>query len=216
MNAIGEITMCGTIGTARQASAGGHARHAAAADRAAPIDGTARQPASAVRIPPLADPQGNDVTCRWPLQSFLELGALPSAVPCARLHTRHVLWDWGMSSVIDSTELLVSEIITNAVHISREMDLPAVRLWLLCDRARVVVLAWDPSPLPPLPVTPGEDTENGRGLLLVDAISERWGWYFPGKRPGADAPGQRGKVIWAVVQLITRTAAKRGRQQWRH
>ena len=29
MNAIGEITMCGTIGTARQASAGGHARHAA-------------------------------------------------------------------------------------------------------------------------------------------------------------------------------------------
>ena len=208
--------MCGTIGTARQASAGGHARHAAAADRAASIDGTARQPASAVWIPPLADPQGNDVTGRWPLQSFLELGALPSAVPCARLHTRHVLWDWGVSSLMDSTELLVSEIITNAVHISREMDLPAIRLWLLCDRVRVVVLAWDPSPLPPLPVTPDEDIENGRGLLLVDAISERWGWYFPGKRPGADAPGQRGKVVWAVVQLITRTAAKRGRQQWRH
>jgi hypothetical protein len=100
-----------------------------------------------------------------------------------------------VSSLIDSTELLVSEIITNAVRISREMDFPAVRLWLLCDRTRVVVLAWDPSPLPPLPVTPDEDTENGRGLLLVDAISERWGWYFPGKQPSTDASGQHGKVV---------------------
>jgi hypothetical protein len=86
--------MCGTIGTARQASAGGHARHTATADRTAPVNGTARQPASAARIPPLADPQGNDVTGRWPLRSFLELGPLPSAVPCARLHTRQLLWEW--------------------------------------------------------------------------------------------------------------------------
>jgi Histidine kinase-like ATPase domain len=127
-----------------------------------------------------------------------------------------VLWDWGVSSLIDSTELLVSEIITNAVHISREMDQAAVRLWLLCDRVYVVVLAWDPSPLPPVPVIPDADTENGRGLPLVEAISERWGWYFPGKQPSTDAPGQRGKVVWAVVQLITWTAATRGRQQWRH
>jgi len=169
-----------------------------------------------VRIPPFAARQEGSPVDQWPLQSFLELGALPGAVPCARLHTRHVLWEWGLAILAASTELLVSEIITNAVHISREMDHAAVRLWLLCDRARVVVLAWDPSPLPPLPVTPDEDTENGRGLLLVDAISERWGWYFPGEQPRTDAPDQRGKVVWAVVQLITRTAAKRGRQQWRH
>jgi len=183
--------MCGTIGTARHASAGGHASHAVC------------QPGSTVRIPPLADPQGTDVTGRWPLQSFLELGALPSAVPCARLHTRHVLWDWGVSRLIDSTELLVSEIITNAVGISREMDQAAVRLWLLCDRARVVVLAWDPSPLPPVPVTPDADTENGRGLLLVEAISEQWGWYFPAGHGTANVPDQRGKVVWAVVGLST-------------
>jgi hypothetical protein len=198
--------MCGTIGTARQASAGGHAGHTAASDRAAPIGGTARQPASAVQIPPLADPQGNDLTGRWPLRSFLELGALPSAVPCARLHTRHVLWDWRVPSLIDSTELLVSEIITNAVHISHQMDLSAVRLWLLCDRARVVVLAWDPSPLPPVPAAPDDDTENGRGLLLVEAISEQWGWYFPAGHGTANVPDQPGKVVWAVVGLSTKAA----------
>jgi hypothetical protein len=66
--------MCGTIHTARQA--GGDVRHAVC------------QPGTMVRTPPLADPQGIDVTGRWLLQSFLELGALRSAVPCARLHTR--------------------------------------------------------------------------------------------------------------------------------
>jgi hypothetical protein len=31
----------------------------------------------------------------WPLRSYLELAALPGAVPCARLHARQVLWEWG-------------------------------------------------------------------------------------------------------------------------
>ena len=31
----------------------------------------------------------------WALQDFLEFGALVSAVPCARLHARQVLWEWG-------------------------------------------------------------------------------------------------------------------------
>jgi len=34
-------------------------------------------------------------TYPWPLRSSLELGALSSAVPCACLHVKHVLWEWG-------------------------------------------------------------------------------------------------------------------------
>ena len=64
------------------------------------------------------DPQGNDVTGRWPLRSFLELGALPSAVPCARLHTRQLLWEWQLADLADSAELVVSEIVTNAVQVT--------------------------------------------------------------------------------------------------
>jgi hypothetical protein len=37
-----------------------------------------------------------------------------------------------------------------------------------------------------------EDAESGRGLLLVDAISKRWDWYFP-------QDGAGGKVVWALA-----------------
>jgi hypothetical protein len=175
--------------------------------------GSGTRPArAAVRIPPSAPRQEGSPVDQWPLQSFLELGALPGAVPCARLHARHVLWEWGLAGLADSTELLVSEMITNGVQASRAMTQAAVRLWLVSDRSRVVILAWDASPLPLVPADPRADAENGRGLLLVDAISDRWGWYFPGEQPGTSAPSQRGKVVWAVVQLTTRTAARQERQ----
>ena len=47
------------------------------------------------------------MTSQWPLHSFLELGALPGAAPCARLHARHLLWEWGLAALTDSTELVV-------------------------------------------------------------------------------------------------------------
>jgi anti-sigma regulatory factor (Ser/Thr protein kinase) len=191
--------MCGTIGTAGLASTAGHARHAEIPGRGAPaIDGTNRQPGSAVRIPPLADPQGHEVTGRWPLRSYLELGALPSAVPCARLHTRHLLWEWGLACLTDSAELIVSEVVTNAVQITQTGTRNApVRLWLLADRTRLLMLVWDASPLPPVRVSPDGDTENGRGLLLVDALSTRWDHF---------RHHSGGKVVWAVCDTASTLA----------
>jgi hypothetical protein len=73
----------------------------------------------------------------WPLQDFLELGTLVSAIPCARLHVRQVLWEWGIGNIGDSAELLVAELITNAVRASCEAGRDsAVRLWLLSDSAQ--------------------------------------------------------------------------------
>ncbi len=172
--------MCGTIGTARQT--GGQARH------------DDRPPGTAARIPPLADPQGNDITAGWPLRSFLELGALPSAVPCARLHTRHLLWEWQLTDLTDSAELLVSEIVTNAVQITQADGRTApVRLWLLADQARLLILVWDANPLPPVRVSTSADTENGRGLLLVETLSARWD-HFPHHSGG--------KVVWALLGAL--------------
>ena len=187
--------MHGQTSTAFQASAGGHARHAGTADRAEPaIDSNARPPGNPVRIPPLTDPQGNDVTGRWPLRSFLELGALPSAVPCARLHTRQLLWEWQLTDLEDDAELLVSEITTNAIQVSQADGRTApVRLWLLADRTRLLIMVWDASPLPPVRMTTSSsDAENGRGLLLVESLSTRWDFF---------AHQQGGKVVWAALDM---------------
>ena len=133
------------------------------------------------------------MTSQWPLHSFLELGALPSAVPCARLHARHLLWEWGLAALTDSTELVVSELVTNAVQASRATRQTApVRLWLLSEKAQVLVLVWDASPHPPVQTAISDDTENGRGLLLVEALSEQWDWYYP---PDEEA----GKYVWAQI-----------------
>src|SRR5215471_10508143 len=61
------------------------------------------------------------VGASWPLRSHLELGALPSAVPCARLHAKHVLWEWGLDALGEAVELVVSELVTNGVQVSEGM-----------------------------------------------------------------------------------------------
>ena len=94
----------------------------------------------------------------WPLRSYLELGALPTAVPCARLHARHLVWEWGLNGLAESTELLVSELVTNAVKVTagRE-DQTALRLRLSSDNARVLIEVWDADPQPPAPKDLSED-----------------------------------------------------------
>ena len=54
----------------------------------------------------------------WPFASYLELGALPGAVPCARLHTKQVLWEWHLDDLAATAELLVSELVTNSQRAS--------------------------------------------------------------------------------------------------
>ena len=143
-------------------------------------------------VPPAPPPPGPGVAGQWPLRSFLELGALPGAVPCARLHARELMREWELTGLGDDVELLVSELVTNAVAASRSVtrDLP-VRLWLLCDKARVLIVVWDGCPQAPVRIDAGGDEESGRGLLLVEAISDRWGSY--------PTPATGGKAVWAVT-----------------
>jgi anti-sigma regulatory factor (Ser/Thr protein kinase) len=144
-----------------------------------------------VRTPvPPSGGQDTAVAMTWPLRSFLELGAYPEAVPCARLHAKAVLWEWGLGRA-ENAELVISEIVTNAIQASRMAREPSVvRLWLLSDRHRIVILVWDASPRPPVLVAhdPGEFHEGGWGLMLVDSLSDRWSWY--------SVPD--GKVVWAM------------------
>jgi anti-sigma regulatory factor (Ser/Thr protein kinase) len=128
----------------------------------------------------------------WPLQSSLELGALPGAVPSARLHARQVLWEWGLTALGDDVELLVSELVTNAVQASQSMEwIFPVRLCLLSDQLRVLIMVSDANPRPPVRTNASENDDSGRGLILVETFSERWGWDA--------APDRPGKVVWCLV-----------------
>lgn len=128
----------------------------------------------------------------WPLQSFLELAPQASAVPRARKHVRQLLRDWNLTDSGESAELVVSELLTNAVHATRAAEVFApVRLWVLSDKQSVLILVWDSSPQPPARIDAAGDAENGRGLLLVEAISTRWNWHVPHHLGG--------KVVWAQI-----------------
>ena len=146
----------------------------------------------------------------WARRTHLELGALRGAVPCARLHARHVLWEWGLSDLDEAVELVVSELVTNAVQasagLSREVPgydedsqgLPCVWLWLASDGRQLVVEVGDSSPRTPVPVETELDVEGGRGLLLVETVSRRWGYYFPAEEDDSQRKIIR-KVVWALV-----------------
>ncbi|HEY5985801.1 MAG TPA: ATP-binding protein [Streptosporangiaceae bacterium] len=137
----------------------------------------------------------------WPLRSYLELAALPTAVPCARLHAKNILHEWRMAHLTDTVELLVSEIVTNAVRAyadqahreqtpAQAISVPTVRFWLTSDAHRILIQVWDSDHSIPAPENAGLDAETGRGLLLVGALSTQWGCYIPDSHVG--------KIVWAM------------------
>jgi anti-sigma regulatory factor (Ser/Thr protein kinase) len=109
-----------------------------------------------------------------------------------------VLWEWGVPVDADTAELLVSELITNGLKASWATGWnPPVWLRLTVAPASLLIEVWDGNEQPPAPPeldgdVPELDGEGGRGLFLVAALSQGWGWY-PTRDP-------RGKVTWCELQ----------------
>jgi anti-sigma regulatory factor (Ser/Thr protein kinase) len=92
--------------------------------------------------------------------------------------------------------------ITNAVHAfvdycgrpryTTDTGLACIRLRLSTDGMVALVEVWDENFDLPKTTQPGPDDESGRGLMLVDALTERWGWDLP--------PSGRGKIVWALLR----------------
>lgn len=131
-----------------------------------------------------------------------EYAALPTAVGAARREVVQTLKDWGLLGLIDTAELLVSELVTNAVKATGIMSarprytelehLQRVVMQLRVERDGLFVLVWDSDPQPPVRRHVSTDDESGRGLQLVDAMSQRWGYY---------QPSAGGKVVWFELSL---------------
>ncbi|GLW52409.1 SpoIIE family protein phosphatase [Kitasatospora phosalacinea] len=88
---------------------------------------------------------------------------------------RDALRRWGVPDLIDTAELLSSELVTNAIrHTDRDAMFTA-RLYQENGRARLRVEVEDESDLWPTRRTPGEQASSGRGLMLVEALADTWG-----------------------------------------
>ena len=139
------------------------------------------------------------MTMQWPLRNSLQLGAVPTAASCARLHAKHLLWEWGLEGIADTAELLVSELVTNGVKAAQAMvQKPPVWLRLSTNNIQLLIEVWDGNTWPPNPREledglPALEDEGGRGLFLVATLSDRWNWYLTQEPIG--------KVVWCKLHV---------------
>ncbi|MFJ4406797.1 MULTISPECIES: ATP-binding protein [unclassified Streptomyces] len=140
------------------------------------------------------------------LHSVLDLACERSAVRYAKGHADAVLRDWGLPEDLAYDALtVVAELASNAVrHAGAEAKPFApdcgqphvprceLTLWIAADR--LCIAMYDESPRPPLLRPPSAESENGRGLQLVNGLSDgAWGY-----QPAAHRPG---KAVWAQLPV---------------
>ncbi|MGW5480288.1 ATP-binding SpoIIE family protein phosphatase [Streptomyces sp. NPDC004008] len=113
-----------------------------------------------------------------------DVDADPVSVSRARSDVAQQLSRWGLEEVEFSTELVVSELVTNAIRYGR----PPIRLRLIHDRALVCEVSDTSSTTPHLRRARTFD-EGGRGLLLVAQLAEHWGTRH----------ARQGKTVWAEL-----------------
>jgi anti-sigma regulatory factor (Ser/Thr protein kinase) len=116
------------------------------------------------------------------------------AVTVCRRTLRLILTMHGLIGLVDTAELLATELVANAV---RHTKGPAALRVRRTAEGVIWVGAWDTDPAPPDPPQRLDQVadleEEGRGLALVRACAEVWGW-----QPSARF-GNRGKYVWCEL-----------------
>ncbi|MET7679241.1 ATP-binding protein [Streptomyces sp. NPDC005423] len=124
-----------------------------------------------------------------PWEYSLSIPRDPRAVTVCRRTLRLILTMHGLIGLADVAELLATELVSNAVRHTEG----AVSLRVIWKPGTLRIGAWDADPEPPRPpqdLATLTELEDGRGLGLVKACSDLWGWQ-PLSRNGS-----RGKYVW--------------------
>lgn len=111
----------------------------------------------------------------------------PRAVGIGRRALRDILTTHNLPDLLEPAELLASELLTNAL---RHTDGSAA-LKIRNSGPTFRLGAWDTDPTPPTVTTPALTPTSGRGLHLVDAYADDWGWFT--------VNGNSGKYIWCEL-----------------
>jgi hypothetical protein len=116
---------------------------------------------------------------------------LPTVDSCPRARdlVAHACHEWGVADIAAAAEVVVSELVSNAVLYAR----PPLHLLLAMRDGHLHVAVRDGSPVLPQPVRGAvpPSAEHGRGLQLIDSFTAAWG----------SVPTAEGKVVWATLRL---------------
>jgi anti-sigma regulatory factor (Ser/Thr protein kinase) len=141
------------------------------------------------RPPPDPAPNSWDST---PRAATYTPGTGAGSARTARDFTFATLRRWGMAERGEDIAIVVSELLANALRhaVPGSVDpRPPIRLGLIQCGPCVMCAVADPGRAAPVLRVPGALAETGRGLHIIRALSDRWGYT---------APGDAGKVVWAV------------------
>ena len=155
--------------------------------------------------PPVSDgmPRLLPVPSAWwetPAVTSRTLSARPEEARAARRFVRELLICWGLEALADDAEMIVDELVVNAVvHGTRAGltrggpggEMTVLRLCVLRRVGEVMLAVVDPGNETPMPRQPDWGGETGRGLQIVGALSHVWGW---------SPIGGHGKAVWAVLR----------------
>lgn len=124
----------------------------------------------------------------------------PASPTRTRRFLRDTLIDWHLTHILEETTAVAAELVSNAIQ--HALDAPSTEAaghdstpataWIaLIHRQHSLICAVaDPSPALPMPRNPDEMAETGRGLCIVAALSETWGY---------SQPEPAGKTVWARI-----------------
>lgn len=152
-------------------------------------------------------------------RTYFTFTPVPSTPSWARKLTVEKLHAWQVPVVLDTVELIVSELVTNAVKAVGDLSVitaggaplirytafarkACIRLRVGFDGEAVEISVWDSSSETPVKKNAAATDTGGRGLAMVEALSSRCGWYWTGPRGEAN-PGIPGKVVWSRLNAKT-------------
>jgi hypothetical protein len=143
------------------------------------------------------DPTATATATAWacgPRMATRTLGAEAGSVRTARDFTVATLRRWGTAERSQDIAIVVSELLTNALRHGRPgsgdiWPRRPIRLGLLLPGPCVLCAVADPGRAAPAPQRLGSLAETGRGLHIICALSDQWGYT---------TPSDKGKVVWAM------------------
>lgn len=113
-----------------------------------------------------------------------------AAASQARHEIRHQLASWQLADHLDTVELVVTELVTNAIQHGQPRE--TLPLEVTADDKRIRITVVDGSALRPVARQVEADETSGRGMHIVEELVDRW---------GTDDDHEGGKLVWVEVNV---------------